>query len=198
PIDPVRYISNRSSGKMGFALAVAAQALGARTHLISGPTSLTPPHGVAYTSVETTAEMHEAVNRLFARANCLIMAAAPADFSPTRQADQKIKKDGQRMELSFEPTVDILKEMGRKKKKGQVLVGFALETEDGVVNARHKLKEKNLDLIVLNNPRDKNSAFDHDTNKVSLIRPGRKPDHWDLQQKSDVATNLLESIAAML
>ena len=102
------------------------------------------------------------------------------------------------MQLSLKPTVDILKEMSQKKKKGQILVGFALETENGVANARRKLKEKNLDLIILNNPLDKNSAFDHDTNKVSLIRPGKKPDHWDLQNKSDVARKLLDAIASML
>jgi len=198
PIDPVRYITNRSSGKMGYALASAAKSLGARTILISGPTSLTPPSGVDFISIETTAQMHKAVKRHFAKTDCLIMAAAPADFSPGRQAGQKIKKNGEGMQLSLKPTVDILKEMGLKKKKGQVLVGFALETENGVANARRKLKEKNLDLIVLNNPRDKNSAFDHDTNKISLIRPGRKPDHWELQQKSAVASKLLESIASML
>ncbi len=198
PLDPVRYISNRSSGKMGYALASAAKAAGARTVLISGPTSQTKPPGVDYVSVETTAEMHAAVSKHFSRADCLIMAAAPADFSPQKLAGQKIKKANTGLQLSLKPTVDILKEMGSKKKPGQILVGFALETENGVANARRKLKEKNLDLIVLNNPRDKNSAFDHDTNKVSLIRPGKKPDHWDLQNKSDVARKLLDAIASML
>lgn len=198
PLDPVRYISNRSSGKMGFALASAARDLGARTILISGPTSLAQPPGVKFESVETTAQMHKAVDKHFKKADCLIMAAAPADFRPGQKAGQKIKKNSSGLQMSLKPTVDILKEMGEKKKKGQVLVGFALETENGVSNARRKLKEKKLDLVVLNNPRDKNSAFDSDTNKVSLIRARKKPEHWDLQNKSDVARKLLDAIAAML
>lgn len=183
---------------MGYALAAAAQAAGAKTVLISGPTALTPPSGVTFISIETTADMHQAVARYLKSANCLIMAAAPADFSPGQQAKQKIKKSGAELQLSLQPTVDILKEAGVKKKKGQVLVGFALETENGVANARKKLKEKNLDLIVLNNPRDKGSAFDHDTNKVTLIRPGRKPEEWQLLPKSSLAVNLLEYLAPML
>jgi len=183
---------------MGYAVAVAARDSGARTILISGPTSLTPPPGVEFIPVETTAEMHKAVSRHFGKADCLIMAAAPADFSPGKAAGQKMKKSDSTLELTLKPTVDILKEMGKKKQKGQVLVGFALETENGVANARRKLKEKNLDLIVLNNPLDEKSAFDHDTNKVTLIRPGKKPEEWRLQSKNDVASNLLAVIVKML
>ncbi|RKX25559.1 MAG: bifunctional phosphopantothenoylcysteine decarboxylase/phosphopantothenate--cysteine ligase CoaBC [Candidatus Zixiibacteriota bacterium] len=197
PIDPVRYISNRSSGKMGFALASAAIAMGAKVALVSGPTSLTPPQGVEYIPVETTEQMYKAVSKRFPRLHCLIMAAAPADFTPQAVADSKIKKGKAGLKLDLKPAVDILRTLAERK-KGQLLVGFALETDNLVANARKKLKEKNLDLIVLNSPLDDNSAFDSPSNKVTLIRSDRKPEAWPLMAKEDVARKLLEKVAGML
>ena len=197
PIDPVRYISNRSSGKMGYALAIAAADLGAEVTLVTGPTSLPDPIGMTTISVETTEDMYRAVSGRFSRIDCLIMAAAPADYTPSNVLDQKIKKSGADSTLSLKPTIDILERLGHRKKK-QLLVGFALETENGVANARKKLKLKNLDLILLNSPCDPGSGFDHDTNQVTLIRPGRKPDQWPLQNKDALAGRLLDVIVAML
>ena len=197
PIDPIRYISNRSSGKMGYVLAEAAVALGAEVTLVTGPTSLPKPTRVETISVETTRQMYQAVSRRFARTDCLIMAAAPADFMPTEVVSRKIKKGRAGSSLDLKPTVDILERLGRRKKK-QLLVGFALETENGVANARKKLKAKNLDLVLLNSPCDPHSAFDHDTNQVTLIRPGRRPERWELMPKAEVACKLLELVAGIL
>ncbi len=195
PIDPVRYISNRSSGKMGYALAEAAAELGATVTLVSGPSRLSAPNGVDFVSVETTDQMYEAVSQRFSDIDCLIMAAAPADFAPSEAAVHKIKKQQAEMQLSLSPTVDILKAMGERKKDGQVLIGFALETDNAVANARKKLESKNLDMIVLNNPLDANSAFDHDTNKVTIILPEGEPEEWPLEDKAQVAFKLLEKIS---
>jgi len=182
---------------MGYAIAEAAVRLGATTTLISGPTGLTPPDGVQFVPIETTDELFQAVKTRYSRTDCLIMAAAPADYAPTRVAPEKIKKQEQDLSLSLRPTIDILKTLGKKKRKSQLLVGFALETENGVTNARRKLKDKNLDLIVLNNPRDEGAAFDFDTNRVTIIRPGKKPEEWPLQSKQEVAINLLELVAGL-
>jgi phosphopantothenoylcysteine decarboxylase/phosphopantothenate--cysteine ligase len=181
---------------MGYALAEAARALGAQTILVSGPTSIDAPHGVEVEAVETTQEMFDAVRSRFSSCDILIMAAAPADYRPARTAKNKIKKADSELELSLEPTVDILKSL--KKKKRQIVVGFALETENGIANARKKLKDKNLDLIVLNSPNDRDSAFDSDTNRVTIIAPGRKPEPLKLLDKHAVSLFLLDRIASML
>jgi phosphopantothenoylcysteine decarboxylase / phosphopantothenate---cysteine ligase len=196
-IDPVRFISNRSSGKMGYAIAQAAADLGAETILISGPTSLTPPTGVTFEPVETTKEMQAAVSRWFGKVDCLIMAAAPSDFAPAKVARQKIKRGKEELELKLEPTADILKSISSRKKK-QLLVGFAIETEHEEANARRKLMEKRLDLIVLNNPRVAGAGFEHDTNKVTVIEPKRKAEAWPLMTKEKVAEKLMERIAGKL
>ena len=194
PLDPVRYISNRSSGKMGFALAEAAAEMGAEVTLVSGPTALLVPAGVKSVSVETTREMYEAVSKRFARTDCVIRAAAPADFEPARTYPQKIKKNAKGLCLELKPTVDILRSLGERKKR-QLLVGFALETENGVANARKKLKEKNLDLIVLNSAGDPQSGFESDTNQVTVIRSAKKLQVLPLMSKRDLAIKLLELIA---
>jgi len=182
---------------MGFALAEAARDLGAEVVLVTGPSALVNPNHVKTVRVETTRQMYNAVRRRFAEVDGVIMAAAPADFEPATKATRKIKKGPAGLHLELTPTVDILAELGARKKK-QVLVGFALETENGVDNARKKLKAKNLDLIVLNSPRDPESAFDYDTNRVTIIRPGRRPVAWPLMWKNELAVKLLEIIAAML
>ncbi len=197
-IDPVRFISNRSSGKMGFAIAQAAIDLGAKVTLVSGPTALTPPVGADFRPVETTAQMHEAVVEAFGKADCLVMAAAPSDFTPKSIARQKIKRGAGGLELALEPTADILKDVARRKKPRQLVVGFALETEREEEHARKKLVEKKLDLIVVNNPRTKGSAFEHDTNRVTLIRPKQKSERWPLLSKDEVARRLVERVASML
>jgi len=198
-IDPVRYISNRSSGKMGYALARAAQELGADTTLISGPTDLVPPTGVEFVSVETTNQMAKAVLKKFATSHCLIMAAAPSDFAPEKTATSKIKKESAVLSLKLKPTVDILKEVAKKRRKGQVVVGFALETDNDLANARRKLTDKKLDLIVLNNPTRPGEGFAHDTNRVILIRRGKvRPERWPLAPKQKIAERLLELIATLL
>jgi phosphopantothenoylcysteine decarboxylase/phosphopantothenate--cysteine ligase len=200
PLDPVRFLSNYSSGKMGFALAEAAVVLGAETTLISGPTHLTPPAGVKFVPIESTTELCIAVKKEFAGSHCLIMAAAPVDFKPKHTSEQKMKKttvDSPGYSVTLEPTVDILKEIGRIKKRRQLVVGFALETDHALQNARKKLKDKNLDLIVVNQPGPK-TGFAGDTNQVTILWPGRTPDKWPLMSKKEIAFKLLEKVAALL
>ena len=182
---------------MGYALARSAVELGAQVTLVSGPTELRPPDGAVLVAVETTDQMYRAVEREFDRCDCLVMAAAPADFTPTKPVSSKIKKSAQGLSLNLRPTVDILASLAPRK-RNRLVVGFALETDDALANARRKLRDKNLDLIVLNSPRDEGSAFGHDTNKVTLIRPGRKPETWPLLPKSEIAVKLLEKIASLL
>ena len=194
----MRFVSNHSSGKMGYALAEAAARLGAETTLISGPTSLPPPAGVKLVGFETTAQLHRAVKSAVKDADCLIMAAAPADYRPVKPADSKIKKTADAMQLSLEPTIDILKDLAaRRTKRPLLMVGFALETDRPIENARKKLKEKKLDLIVLNTV-GADTGFDSDTNQVTVLRPKRKPLTLPLTKKSAIAERLLDLIAPML
>lgn len=197
-IDPVRFISNRSSGKMGYAIAQAAAEAGGEVVLISGPVNLNPPAGVQFVSIESTRQLYEEVKRRFGHCDCLIMAAAPSDFTPAQPADQKIKRAGGALQLVLQPTTDILKEVGSSRLPGQVLIGFALETDNGEENARKKLAEKHLDLIVLNNPRTPGAGFEHDTNQITLIAPGQPAEDWPLMTKSAIASQLIERIAGMM
>lgn len=167
PIDPVRYIGNRSSGKMGYALAEAALRRGAKVVLISGPTALKPPATAETVQVQTAAEMREAVNAYVERATIVIKAAAVADFTVRRAADEKIKRKGP-LTLELEPTADILAEIGAKK-GSRIVVGFAAETNDGLANARKKLESKSLDAIVLNDVSQPGIGFDSERNAVSIL-----------------------------
>lgn len=198
PIDPVRFIGNRSSGKMGFAIANAAAQRGADVTLISGPVALGSPKNVSRVDVETAAQMHQAVTKHAKKCDAIIMSAAVADYAPKKAAANKIKKNesmgGLMMEL--EPTSDILRELGAKK-NGTVLVGFALETEDEVKNAKDKLRKKNLDFIVLNTPRDEGSAFGSDTNVVTIINKNGKSEKLPKMPKFDVATEILNRVAKL-
>jgi len=151
-IDPVRFISNASSGKMGYELARAALKAGHKVTLIAAPTAQNPPSAAKVVRVETAAQMFEAVKKYFGRCDCLVMAAAVADYTPARQARSKIKKTGEYLTVKLKPTPDILKWAGKHKKKNQVLVGFALEDKAIRVRAEKKLKEKNLDMVVANTP----------------------------------------------
>ncbi|RMG21982.1 MAG: bifunctional phosphopantothenoylcysteine decarboxylase/phosphopantothenate--cysteine ligase CoaBC [Bacteroidetes bacterium] len=197
-IDPVRYISNHSSGKMGFALARAAAALGAQVSLISGPTQLAPPPQVAFTSVNSAREMFEAVKQIAHEQDILIMAAAVSDYTPVEVAPQKIKKQTEELHIPLKKTTDILHYLGTVKQAHQLLVGFALETEDELQHAKDKLRRKNLDLIVLNSLRDKGAGFSHDTNKITLIDRQEQVQHFPLKPKEEVAKDILNKIVDML
>jgi len=194
-IDPVRFIGNRSSGKMGFAVARAAVRRGASVTLISGPTPLETPMGMHRIDVESAAEMYNAVKEEYTKHRVIIMAAAVADYRPKESAAQKIKKtdDGTVPQLDLEQTDDILRFIGENK-KSQILIGFALETENEVSNAREKLEKKNLDFIVLNNPTQEGSAFGGDTNRITiLIKEGDKKE-YPLMSKFEAANKILDCI----
>jgi phosphopantothenoylcysteine decarboxylase / phosphopantothenate---cysteine ligase len=166
-IDPVRYLTNRSSGRMGYALAEAALRRGARVLLVSGPTAITPPGGAELTSVESAEQMRQATLKLLPEATIVIKTAAVADYRPKNTADQKIKRKGA-MSLELEPTSDILAEVARKK-SSQIIVGFAAETENVMENARKKLMTKSLDAIVVNDVSREGVGFDSDRNAVTII-----------------------------
>ena len=196
-IDPVRFISNRSTGTMGYAVAREAARLGADVVLVSGPTQLDAPEDVRRVDVESTAEMHDAAMR-HTDADIAIMVAAVADFSPVSPSESKIKKGNGPSSLELKRTADILADFGRQKRDGQILIGFALETDDGETNARRKLDEKNLDLIVLNNPKESGSGFGYGTNRVTLIPRGDDPVKLPVMAKTDVASAILERVLEML
>jgi len=196
PLDPVRYISNRSSGKMGYALARAAVRRGAEVTLISGPTALEPPPGARLISVTTAAEMRDAVIKEFAQCTAIVMAAAVADYRPARVADQKMKRGKEPVELRLEPNPDILKELSDKK-DGKLLVGFAAETEELTANAEKKLREKNLDMIIANNVAEAGSGFDGDTNIATILdRTGTKRS-LPLMSKDELADCIYDHFLAL-
>ena len=168
PLDPVRYISNRSSGKMGYALARAAVRRGAEVALVSGPTALEPPVGVRLIAVTTAADMHEAILKEYGQCTAVIMAAAVSDYHAASVAEKKIKRGKGPIELRLEPNPDILKELGQNK-DGKWLIGFAAETEDLTANAQTKLREKNLDIVIANNVAETGSGFDGDTNIATIV-----------------------------
>jgi phosphopantothenoylcysteine decarboxylase/phosphopantothenate--cysteine ligase len=196
-VDPVRFLSNNSSGKMGYALAAAAVAQGADTVLISGPTALDPPPGARLVSFRSTAELHAAVTREFADADLLIMAAAPADFRPSDVADRKIKKGDGLAQIALEPTIDVLQAVAKIRQPHQYVVGFALETDHGLAHAKSKMKSKNLDMIILNQVGD-DTGFDSDTNQITILRPRCKPEVWDLADKAEIARRLVDKLAGLL
>lgn len=197
PLDPVRFISNHSTGKMGFAIADAAKLKGAQVVLVSGPTHLPVPPEVKYVEVTTSDEMFEAVNREYKDTDILISAAAVADFKPKRISKDKIKKDRTDLLLELTRTVDILGSLAKKKGK-RIHVGFALETTNTEKNARQKLKEKNLDLIVLNNPLEEGAGFYWDTNKVTLIFPDGRTEPLPMRSKFEIALIVLNKVVEML
>lgn len=193
-IDPVRFIGNHSSGLMGFAIANEFAERGGDVTLISGPTALNAAEGINLVGVTSADEMHKACMENFEEADIIVMTAAVADYTPESVAEEKIKKSGDEMVLKLKPTKDILAEMGKNKKPGQFLVGFALETEDAVANAEKKLKNKKLDLIVLNSPKDEGAAFGVETNKVTLITKDFQQTKYDLKLKLDVAIDIVDKI----
>lgn len=194
PIDPVRHISNRSSGKMGYAIAEAARNRGAAVLLITAPASLAAPTGIEVVRVGTAAEMKKAVDKAVTDADALIMAAAVADYQPKSTAKAKIKKETDSLTLELVRTPDILAEV-----KGDfVKVGFAAESEDLVANARQKLEKKQLDLIVANDITDKDSGFDADTNRVTIIDRDGKAESLPLLTKKEVADKILDRVVGLL
>ena len=196
-IDAVRFISNYSSGKMGYALAQAAIELGAETTLISGPSSLAPPSGAKFIPIESTEQLYQAVTKEFANTDCLIMAAAPSDFKPENESSEKIKRNGGSLKLSLQPTVDILKSLSNGKRKSQLVIGFALETSDAIANATKKLNEKNLDAIVVNIP-STTTGFNTDSNQVTFIARNNQPEQWKLMSKLETSRKILEKVSSMI
>jgi phosphopantothenoylcysteine decarboxylase/phosphopantothenate--cysteine ligase len=196
PIDPVRFISNHSSGKMGVALARAAWRRGAEVTLIAGHVDIPLPAEIPTLNVDTVQEMSRSVAQNLPAADVLIMAAAPADFRPASEAPEKIKKGGKRAvpKIVLEPTEDILQSTIPKRKKKSVIVGFALETSDGVKNAREKLKAKDLDLVILNDAKETGAGFGVDTNRVTVITRNGKEEELDLMSKTDLAEILLDRV----
>ena len=192
-IDPVRFLTNRSSGKMGYALAEAAHRRGAHVVLVSGPTDLKVPDGVDWVPVRATEEMHRAVRERATTANVVIMAAAVSDYRPAAQHDKKLKRGEGSFTLELEPTTDILAELGREK-HGQILVGFAAETNAVAENARGKLARKGADMIVANDVTQEGAGFDTDTNIVTLyLRDGREIP-LPKMSKFEVANQILDRV----
>ena len=192
-IDPVRYISNHSSGKMGYALAEEALCLGANVSLISGPTNQSVSKEIELMKIETTDEMYKNTIKKFEKSDVVIMAAAVSDFKPKIYSKNKIKKNGDYLDLKFKKTKDILSELG-KRKSNQFLVGFALENKNEIENAKKKMYEKNLDLIILNSLNDKGAGFKYDTNKVTIINKSNEVFNYELKQKNQVATDIFQHI----
>ena len=186
-IDPVRFIGNHSTGKMGFAIAEELANQGATVTLITGPTNQYTNHpGVTVTKVTSADEMYKASQTLFPKTDIAVLAAAVADYKPTTVADQKIKKKAENLTLELTKTTDIAASLGKLKHNGQIIVGFALETEYEQSNALKKLESKNFDLIVLNSLNDNGAGFGHDTNKITIIDRKHKSTAFELKDKKKV------------
>lgn len=198
-IDPVRYLGNYSSGKMGFALAETCAKQGANVTLISGPVSLSTKHkNIKRINVESTEEMHRIVISKFNEMDGAILCAAVADFTPVTVAENKMKREKDHLVIELKPTQDIAAALGQMKKSEQFLVGFALETENEELNAKKKMENKNFDFIVLNSLRDADSGFGYDTNKISIIhRSGMKKD-FELKNKNLVASDIVYEINTLI
>ena len=194
-IDPVRFVGNNSSGLMGFAIAEKMAESGADVTLICGPNKLsTSNKNIKRIDIISAEEMYQACKKEFPKTDIAVMAAAVADFTPDFAAKEKIKKSGEELVLKLKPTKDILFELGKNKREDQLLVGFALETNNEIDNAKKKLNNKNLDLIVLNSLKDKGAGFGFNTNKITIIDRKNKITTFDLKEKSEVANDIVEKI----
>ena len=199
PIDPVRFIGNHSSGKMGIAICEELAKRGANVQLVLGPTtSVIKQNGIKVQKVQTADEMYEACIAAFGNADIAIMSAAVADYKPANKAPGKIKKDSSNLNVELIKTKDILKTLGEKKYNGQLLVGFALETNNEKANALKKLQSKNADLIVLNSLNDEGAGFGHDTNKITIFEKGGNEIAYDRKPKQQVAKDIVDRIVNML
>ncbi|MCK9300579.1 MAG: bifunctional phosphopantothenoylcysteine decarboxylase/phosphopantothenate--cysteine ligase CoaBC [Bacteroidales bacterium] len=198
-IDPVRFIGNYSSGKMAYALAEACANRGAQVELISGPVSLQTMHPAIHrTEIESAAEMYEACMRYFPTSDVTVLCAAVADFSPENPHPSKIKSNKEGIKLTLKPTKDIAFNLGNVKKPGQILVGFALETDNEIENAQAKLERKKLDFIVLNSLNDKGAGFKGDTNKIKILEPKGKVLEFPLKSKQKVAEDIVNHLITKL
>lgn len=197
-LDPVRFIGNNSSGKMGFAIAESLANQGAKVTLVTGPTHLTMSHpGIEVKRVTSAQEMYEACQKVFKDADITVLSAAVADYRPAQAAPQKIKKTEQDLAIQLVKTHDIAAELGKQKKNGQRIVGFALETENEESNAKKKIEAKNFDLIVLNSLNDSGAGFGHDTNKISVINRKGEIQKFSLKSKKDVAADIVNAIVSL-
>lgn len=194
-LDPVRFIGNYSSGKMGFALAEECAERGAEVVLIAGPVSLKTSHrNIKRIDVESAEQMYEAATREFADTDAAILCAAVADYRPKEQADNKIKRaEGSNLTLELIPNKDIAASLGKAKKEGQILIGFALETNNEEQNALAKIQKKNLDFIVLNSLNDNGAGFQYDTNKIAILNKSGKRTNFELKNKKDVAKDIINN-----
>ena len=197
-LDPVRFIGNYSSGKMGIAIAEECATRGAKVELICGPVNIKTNHpNIKRTNVESAAQMYQASTDLFPSTDVAILCAAVADFTPSCVAENKIKREGNHLTLELEPTKDIAQALGQMKRENQVMVGFALETNDEENHAKEKLQKKNLDFIVLNSLHDEGAGFQHDTNKVALIdKEGEKS--FPLKSKREVAKDIVNKLVSII
>ena len=199
PLDPVRFLSNYSSGKMGVAIAAAAWRRGATVTLVAGPLAVPLPVGVTHVAVRSTTEMRDAVAARIGSSDVVIMSAAPADYQPAAVAPGKLKKTGAPRALDLRETPDILVTTRGARRPNAVVVGFALETDDLIANARRKLESKGLDIVVLNAANEPNSGFGVDTNRVTLVHRDRaEPEQLPLLDKRDVADEILDRVEALL
>jgi phosphopantothenoylcysteine decarboxylase/phosphopantothenate--cysteine ligase len=197
-LDPVRFIGNYSSGKMGIALAEECAERGAQVELICGPVGIKTNHpNITRTDVESAEQMYQVATRIFPNTDAAILCAAVADFTPANVADNKIKREGNKLILELEPTKDIAKALGQMKKQGQVMVGFALETNDEENHAKEKLQKKNLDFIVLNSLQDEGAGFQHNTNKITLIDKDSKT-CFPLKSKKEVAKDIVNKLVSII
>jgi len=194
-IDPVRFIGNYSSGKMGYAIAEELADQGAEVILVSGPVNVATKHpGITVLDVESAQEMYEQSVHAFGECDGAVMCAAVADFTPVNKAGDKTKRGKENWSIELQPTKDIAAELGKMKNAGQLLVGFALETSNELGNAQSKLEKKNLDFIVLNSLNDSGAGFGVDTNKITIVEQGNKITHFELKSKKEVARDIVEKI----
>lgn len=194
PIDPVRFIGNNSSGKMGVAIAEELARQGAQVTLVLGPSTLVPSPALDTIRVQTASEMHSACSAIFQKMDIAVFAAAVADYRPKTVATQKIKKTGAEMQIDLVPNVDIAASLGQQKQAHQLTVGFALETNEEEQNALNKLQRKGFDFIVLNSTRDAQATFGFDTNKITILAPDGSKKAFPLKSKLDVAKDIVEEI----
>lgn len=198
PVDPVRFISNRSSGKMGVEIAAAAWRRGADVTIVAGPLEVAAPVGAAIVHVETTMEMRDAIDSRMPNADVLIMAAAPADFTATSPASSKLKKAAMPGSLALSPTPDILQSTRASRRTGMIAVGFALETGNALAEGRRKLADKGLDLVVVNDATEAGAGFAVDTNRVTMVHADGREDVLPLQSKREVAEAILDRVEALM
>jgi phosphopantothenoylcysteine decarboxylase/phosphopantothenate--cysteine ligase len=199
PIDPVRFIGNHSSGKMGIAISEELAARGAEVSLVIGPTSLSPAgKGIRTIKVNTAEEMYRACVEAFPSTDVAIMSAAVADYAPLNKSDDKIKKGNEDLSIDLVKTKDILKSLGERKVNGQILVGFALETRNEKEYAVNKLRSKNADLIVMNSLNDQGAGFGVDTNKITIFEKNGNETEYELKSKKEVARDIVDRIVNLI